>query len=105
MQIVCFPDNAKRYIGGVAWHGYAGRHDAPGSFHNNHPDVGKFCVLTFSLQLQSPHYPKAVLCCCCCSSSNYYYCYFHYYSPPPRPPHYYYNYYLRLNTEIRLDKC
>lgn len=31
--------NAKQYISGVAWHGYSGRQDAPGTFHDKHPDV------------------------------------------------------------------
>jgi len=35
-------DNAKQYIGGVAWHGYSGNHDTPGAFHDTHPDVGKW---------------------------------------------------------------
>ncbi|KAL4236680.1 hypothetical protein ACF0H5_005064 [Mactra antiquata] len=35
-------DNVKQYISGVAWHGYGGRHDEPGTFHNSHPDVGNY---------------------------------------------------------------
>ncbi|XP_052256934.1 uncharacterized protein LOC127862038 isoform X2 [Dreissena polymorpha] len=34
--------NAKQYVSGVAWHGYAGRHDTPNWFHDKHPDVGMF---------------------------------------------------------------
>ncbi|XP_052256941.1 uncharacterized protein LOC127862039 isoform X2 [Dreissena polymorpha] len=36
----------KQYIGGVAWHGYDGRHDAPDAFHTKHPDVALLTSFT-----------------------------------------------------------
>ncbi|XP_053395890.1 uncharacterized protein LOC123525833 [Mercenaria mercenaria] len=34
--------NTKQYVSGVAWHGYSGRHDAPGVFHGKLSDVGMY---------------------------------------------------------------
>ncbi|WAQ99109.1 NEG1-like protein [Mya arenaria] len=35
-------NSVKKYVSGVAWHGYEGRHDVPGAFHQRHPDIGMY---------------------------------------------------------------
>ncbi|WAQ99108.1 NEG1-like protein [Mya arenaria] len=41
-ELLLSDSSVKQYISGVGWHGYDGRHDVPGGFHNKHPDVGMY---------------------------------------------------------------